>query len=79
MFINKQKATRKNYISARPLLYCGVASVRAKLYVVSTQHLPTAGELGAASGDGLGLQLHGDNSTSSSPPGPLLQSGDVAD
>ena len=72
MFSNKQKAIRKNYISARPLaplLYCGVASVRAKLYVVSTQHLPTAGELGAASGDGLGLQLRGDNSTSSSPLG----------
>ena len=67
MFSSEQKATRKNYISARSLLYCGVASGRAKLYVVSTHQLPTAGELGAASGDGLGLQLHGDNSTSSSP------------
>ena len=54
-------------------------SVKAKLYVVSTHHLPTAGELGAASGDGLGLPLRGDNSTSSSPPGPFLLSGDIAD
>ena len=54
-------------------------SVRAKLYVVSTHHQPTAGELGVASGDGLGLPLRGDNSTSSSPPGPFLLSGDIAD